>query len=121
VNLGKLLEEIGVGAFDECLSVRLRMGHVNLGEGLEKIGKKAFGECTSLQRLVIPPAVTKIHKKSFFNCSNLTNVIFCDEIEEFLTAESMREWWNHGVHEKSLCTYCFLVRCSIPKRVGLVR
>jgi hypothetical protein len=26
----------------------------------------------------------------------------------------MRDWWNQGVHDKSLITYCFLVRCSIP-------
>jgi hypothetical protein len=26
----------------------------------------------------------------------------------------MQVWWNQGVHVKSLSTYCFLVRCSIP-------
>ncbi len=33
----------------------------------------------------------------------------------------MRHWWNNGVHEKCLSTYCFFVRLIIPERVGLVR
>jgi hypothetical protein len=33
----------------------------------------------------------------------------------------MRDWWNHGVHERSLSTYNFFVRCNIPQRVGLVQ
>ena len=62
-----------------------------------------------------------IDNVAFNRCSNLTTVQFCDEIEEFVSAESMRHWWNNGVHEKCLSTYCFFVRCNIPKRVGLVR
>jgi hypothetical protein len=48
-------------------------------------------------------------------------VVFCNEIKEFVTAELMRDWWNHGVHEKSLSTYCFLVQCNIPDCMGHVR
>jgi hypothetical protein len=70
---------------------------------------------------VIPPAVKEIDETAFGECSDLTSVQFCDEIEEFVSAESMRHWWNNGVHEKCLSTYCFFVRCNIPKRVGLVR
>ena len=33
----------------------------------------------------------------------------------------MRGWWNSGVHEKCLSTYCFLVQFNIPGRVSLVR
>ena len=51
----------------------------------------------------------------------MSSVQFCDEIEEFLSGESMRHWWNNGVHEKCLSTYSFFVRCNIPERVGLVR
>jgi hypothetical protein len=47
----------------------------------------------------------------------LTTVQFCNEMEEFVSAESMRHWWNNGVHEKCLSTYCFFVPCNIPKRV----
>jgi hypothetical protein len=45
-------------------------------------------------------------------------VRFCDEIEEFVSRESMLHWWNHGVHEKCLITYCFLVGCNIPEHLG---
>ena len=80
----------------------------------------AFGECTSLQRVMIPRAVTAIHHEAFKELSNLANVVFCAKIEDFVTAESMKVWWNHGVHEKSLSTYCFLVRNSNPRRLGHV-
>jgi hypothetical protein len=33
----------------------------------------------------------------------------------------MRNWWNHGLHEKSPSTYCFFVKCSIPQRLDLVQ
>ncbi len=33
----------------------------------------------------------------------------------------MRGWWNQGLHEKGLSTYCFLVRCNIPQRLSLFR
>jgi hypothetical protein len=69
---------------------------------------------------VIPPTIREIHENAFNQCSQLTNVRFCDEIEEFVSGELMRDWWNHGVHER-LSTYCFLVRCNIPECVGLVR
>ncbi len=51
----------------------------------------------------------------------MSSVQFCDEIEEFLSGESMWHWWNNGVLEKYLSTYSFFVRCNILKRVGLVR
>ncbi len=46
---------------------------------------------------------------------------FCNEIEQFVSAKSMQDWWNHGVHEKALSTYSFLVSWSIPKRLGLIQ
>jgi hypothetical protein len=91
-----------------------------LNDGLEEIGECAFAKCTSLVRIAIPPAVTAIHDEAFKECPNLTNVRFCDEIEEFVSGESLRNWWDHGVHEKCLSTYRFFVRCNIPERVGLV-
>jgi hypothetical protein len=36
-------------------------------------------------------------------------------MEQLVSCEAMRDWWNQGKHEKSLGTYCFLVRCSIPE------
>jgi len=104
-------------AFYECSGLT----NVVLDKGLEEIEEDAFGKCTSLREIVIPPAVRVIHEEAFNECSQLTNVCFCVEIEEFVSGESMREWWNHGVHERSLSTYCFPVRCNIPERLGLVQ
>jgi hypothetical protein len=91
-----------------------------LNDGLEVIGKGAFARC-ALVSIDIPPSVREIDAAAFKECSNLTTVQFSDEIEEFVSGESMRHWWNHGVHEKCLSTYCLLVRFNIPERVGLVR
>ena len=91
-----------------------------LNDGLEEVGKWAFKGCAFV-RIVIPPAVKEIDETAFKECSNLTSVQFCDEIEEFVSAESMQHWWNNGVHGKCLSTYCFFVRYNIPERVGLVR
>jgi hypothetical protein len=117
VILGEGLEGIGEGSFRECTSIQ----SVILGEGLEEIGEWAFRDCTSLIEIVIPPAVKIIGIKAFSGCTNLTRVVFNNEIEEFVLAESMREWWNHGIHDYSLSTYCFLVKCDIPRRLGRVR
>ena len=90
---------------------------VTLGDGLDEIGVLAYKNCTSLERIVIPSSVKTIDKSEFKGCSSLTSVKFCYNIEKFVSCESMRDWWNRGVHDKSLCTFCFLVRCSIPERL----
>jgi hypothetical protein len=33
----------------------------------------------------------------------------------------MQTWWNDGVHEKSLRTYCCFARCNVPEHVSLVQ
>jgi hypothetical protein len=92
---------------------------VTLGEEVEEIESGEFSFCESLGRIVIPRAVTTIHDDAFMLSSNLTNVLFCDKIQDFVSKD-MCDWWNHGVHEKSLSTYGFLIRCDIPQRLGLV-
>ena len=132
------LEVIGELAFERCALVRIdippsvraikKWAFFNcsglttaiLNGGLEEIGKWAFKGC-ALVRIDIPPSVREIDETAFKECSNLTTVQFCDEIEEFVSGESMRHWWNNGVHEKCLSTYCLLVRFNIPERLGLVR
>jgi hypothetical protein len=139
VILGEGLREIGREAFAvtsihdivipssvkvikaEAFSYCRQLTNVKLGEGLEEIWQDAFRDCTSLQQITIPPAVTRIHEKDFTNCSSLTSVVFSDEIEEFVSGESMRDWWNHGVHERSLMTYSFLIDYNIPKRLDFLR
>jgi hypothetical protein len=138
VTLGDRLEEIGERAFGYCkllehiviphavMTIKKRayrecsgLTTVTLGDGLEEIGEEAFRQYTSLGRIVIPPTVKTIDDTAFDGCSNLTSVEFCDKIEEFMYWKAMRGWWDRGVHENSLSTYCFLDRCSIPERLGL--
>ena len=69
-----------------------------LSKRLVKIEMEAFGECTLHQRIVIPSSVTAINDKEFNGCTNLMNAVFCDEIEEFVSAEPIRGWWIQGVH-----------------------
>jgi hypothetical protein len=94
---------------------------VELPEGLEEIGEDAFRDCTSLNAIMIPTSVKAINMMAFNNCSRLTQVQFHEEIEDFVSGESMRDWWNHGVNKTSLSTYCFFARCNVPERVGLVQ
>jgi len=132
------LEEIGDRAFGRCALVRINippsvraikdhafrncsgLTTVILNDGLEEIWRGAFGGC-AFESIVIPPTVRAIGNDAFEDCSNLTYVHFCDEIKEFVSGESMRHWWNHGVHKKCLSTYCFLAQFNIPERLGLVR
>jgi hypothetical protein len=135
VTLGEGLEEIGPYAFEDCYSLEQiaipnsvktirykafkgceELTRVTLGEGVEKIGMKAFNECICIERIAIPKSVKTIDDTAFEGCSNLTRVEFCDEIEEFVSRVAMRDWWNHGVHQRCMVTYCFLVRCGIPAR-----
>jgi hypothetical protein len=102
-------------AFRDCSDLTTAI----LNDGLKEIGKCAFRRC-ALVRIDIPPSVREIDETAFEECSNLTTVQFCDEIEEFVSGESMRHWWNNGVHERCLRTYSFFVRCNIPERVGLL-
>jgi len=78
-----------------------------------------WGMC--IRKLCDTPSVRAIGNDAFEDCSNLTYVHFCDEIEEFVSGESMQHWWNHRVHEKCLSTDCFLAQFNIPERLGLVR
>jgi len=135
VELSDGLEEIGKYAFSECTSLHAivipplvkvigtrafsqcsALTNAELSDGLEEIGEWAFAECWSLREIVIPPAVRDIHDTAFDRCTNLTRVKFCNEIEEFVSCKAMKGWWNRGVGQISLRTYCFLVQCNIVKR-----
>ncbi len=132
------LEEIGEYAFSGCALVRIDippsvrvikgeafegcrgLATAILNNGLEVIGVWAFKGC-ALECINIPHTVREIDEMAFKDCSNLLTVRFCDEIKEFVSGESIWHWWNNGVHEKCLSTYCLLVRFNIPERLGLVR
>jgi hypothetical protein len=141
VNGGVGLRRIESGAFSDCRSLREITIHpsvkriedrafhrceqlttVNLSEGLLSIMEDAFCKCTSLQRLIIPSSVIEIERCAFARCTNLTSVVFCNRIQEFVTTrESMRNWWNGGIHKRSTRAYCFLVKHQIPQRLELLR
>ncbi len=93
---------------------------MTLGDGLEEIGPSAFERCTALREITIPPAVKSIDDSAFKDCSYLTSVKFSNDIKQIMSSEVMSGWWNQGLHEKSLTTYCFMTRCNIPERFGLV-
>jgi hypothetical protein len=122
VILNDGLEVIGDQAFQGCVFVRIGippsvrairggafagcsgLTTAILNDGLEEIGGRVFEGCALVQ-IVILPAVREIDETAFEDCSNLTTVRFSDKIEEFVSSGLMRDWWNHGVHEKCLSTY----------------
>lgn len=116
INIPPVVRVIKHGAFAECSGLTTAI----FNNGLEEIEAYAFHACTSLVCITIPSTVRVINEKAFHGCSGLTNVFFCNEIEEFVSGSSMRDWWNNGVHENCLSTYCFLVQCNILERVGLI-
>jgi hypothetical protein len=95
--------------------------HVELREGLERINDWAFAGCTSLERISIPSTVRYIQKDVFRNCSDLVAVEFSEEIEEFVSAMTLRPWWNNGTSKLSLWTGTFLARFNIPEWVGMIK
>jgi hypothetical protein len=140
VELPAGLEYLGVSAFLQCESLQSiiippritsisrstfsmcnALRYVTLPEGLEYIGDKAFAACPLLRHIEIPSTVTEISPYTFGYTddvgTNLDRVQFCDHIEEFVSGESIRDWWNNGVSKRSLTTYNFLVRCNIPARL----
>ena len=116
IDIPPSVRAIKVSAFSYCTGLTTAI----LNDGLEVIGVRAFEGC-ALVRIDIPPSVREIDDEAFRGCLSLTTVQFCDDIEEFVSSGSMRDWWNHGVHEKCLSTYCLLVHFNILQRVHLVR
>jgi len=133
VNGGEGLVEIGQGAFSYCTSLQeitisptvkkipeeafrmcQQLTNVNLSVGLRKIDQKAFARCALLQNLIIPSTVKVIESGAFISCTSLTSVVFCNEIQEFV---SMLNWWKKGIHKKSTRTYCFVVKHKITQRL----
>jgi hypothetical protein len=111
------VKSIERNAFMRCHELR----NVELSEGLEYIGEQAFASCNLLRYLNIPSTVKDISPIAFTDSTiggiYLNKLQFCDEIEEFVSGESLRDWWNNGISKCSLETYNFLVRCNIPARM----
>ena len=140
VELPDSLEELGFRAFYQCTSLQSiripskiktinkmafkdcdALRYVYLSEGLKYIRQEAFANCPLLRHITIPSSVKRITPDAF-KCYiwmiPLLKVQFCDEIEEFVSGESLRDWWGNGTSERSLRTFNFLVRCNIPARLA---
>ena len=119
VHLGKGLEEIGERAFRGCTLIhhifippchqgdqsldfsdcmKLTTAHLTKGKGLEEIQAYTLCGYTLIQHVVIPPSGKAIKDGVFDCCSNLVIVQCCNEIDEFVSGELRRNWWNCGVH-----------------------
>jgi hypothetical protein len=139
VELPDSLEELGGAAFMNCRSLQSirippkiktidkmafwgcdALRYVYLPEGLKYIRQEAFANCPLLRHITIPSSVEEIHPDAFI-CDYWMNPVlkvqFCDEIEEFVTGESLRDLWGNGTSERALRTFNFLVRCNIPARL----
>lgn len=67
---GKSVTDIGIFAFNGCLSLT----YVNLPDSLMKIGNHAFCDCESLTFINIPDSVTEIGKYAFCDCESLESI-----------------------------------------------
>ena len=151
VELPDGLEKLDYAAFAECTSLQSiyipprvktiadcafggcdALQNVDLPEGLECIEEYAFSKCPMLRHIKIPSTVKEISPYAFSETyyddgdvdddeTNLEWVQFCDDIEEFVSGESLRDWWNNGVSEgETYRTYNFLVQCNVPTRLLLL-
>lgn len=110
INIPSTVRMIGEAAFTDC-----KMVHMHLNEGLECIEKKAFCECKFLEFLKIPATVEAIGESAFANCPNLVAVEHCDEIEEFVSGELIRDWYDRGRSDLSVRVHRFLKVYNGPK------
>jgi hypothetical protein len=96
VTLGNGLEEHHYNTTSHpMLSSRVRctwLMTVTLGNGLEEIRVGAFERCALLECTIIPSAIKEIDDHGAFKgCSNLMNVMFCNEIEKFVSCGAMQD------------------------------
>ena len=84
---GSGVENIGVGAFQECRNLHT----VKLNEGLKTIEGVAFGGCDSLLELEIPASVTEIQPMTFTNASENLVIVGAagSEAERFAASEGI--------------------------------
>ena len=80
IEIPSNVTKIGIGAFDSCTtlsSVTFR----NNESSLEHIGEEGFMDCKMLTSFTIPKSVLTIGEKAFKNCSSLKDVYFEKEIQ----------------------------------------
>ena len=111
------LEEIGEYAFAYCQS----LVRINVPFNVRVIKEGAVCGCTRLTTAILGERLEEVGKylcifrhvprthqhtpqrqddscKSLQDCSDLTTIKFCSEIKEFMSWDSMWDWWNNGIH-----------------------
>ncbi len=75
----------------------------------------ALSNCSSLERVSIPSTVKFIHYSAFEKCPRLETLVFCEEIETFVSTVSAasREWWNHRISPEACVFHRFLMHYNI--------
>lgn len=71
VSLPSTLQEIQVGAFQNCTSLT----EIVIPDSVRRIGEDAFSGCKNLKRIVIPDSVTSIGARAFYGCTSLEEVV----------------------------------------------
>ena len=66
---------IGNGAFYHCTNLKEVIFENN--SELREIRYISFGECPKIEKLIIPPSVTKIGEDAFSNFSSLSILLYC--------------------------------------------
>ena len=92
--------EIGVGAFQRCLS----LASITIPNSVTEIGYLAFHECESLADITIPDSVTKIGSAAFAGCQSLADIRFGGTKAQWKAVEK-GNGWNNGVPASTVhCT-----------------
>ena len=72
ITIPEGVTEIGVGAFQRCLS----LASITIPNSVTEISYLAFHECESLADITIPNSVTKIGDYAFLGCLSLADIRF---------------------------------------------
>ena len=102
IYLPDTIEEIGKGAFFQCVNLQ----EVRLGDKIKEIGEQAWMNCKSLWCVRLPNKITVVKKETFRNCTSLTKVIFPSTIEM--------------VDDYAFCNCRGLVKIELPDQVHII-
>ena len=130
--LGDPVVEIGVSAFEDCISLT----SVTIPDSVTSISSSAFEGCTSLTSVTIPDGVTSIGYSAFEGCDSL-NAVYISDIAawcaiDFNDYESNPLYYAHNLYlNEELVTeavipdgvtsigYCTFLDCTSLTRVTI--
>ncbi len=67
MELAESLREIGLGAFENCTSLR----EIVVPEGVEELPERVFFRCHSLRKVRLPSTLKRIGREAFAFCRSL--------------------------------------------------